>query len=134
MRFLFLLAVSLLCFTTRTHGQLRAIQTKTAPLSSDALGSPGIDAGDYVYVSGQGPRRPDGSTPPNFAEQVRQSLENVRTIVEAAGLTIDHVVYVQVYLEDMHQYGSLDKAFADYFPKGPPARGVLGVARLPERS
>jgi len=134
MRFLFLLAVSLLCFTTRTHGQLRAIQTKTAATATDALGSPGIDAGDYVYVSGQGPRRPDGSTPPDFASQVHQSLENTRMVVEAAGLTMDHVVYVQVYLEDMSRYEALDKAFAEYFPKLPPARGVLGVARLPESS
>jgi enamine deaminase RidA (YjgF/YER057c/UK114 family) len=102
--------------------------------STDALGTPAIDAGDYVYVSGQGPRRSDGSTPTDFAEQVRQSLENVRTIVEAAGLTMDHVVYVQVYLDDMKQYGMLDKVFADSFPKMPPARGVLGVARLPEPS
>jgi enamine deaminase RidA (YjgF/YER057c/UK114 family) len=134
MRFLFLLGVSLLCFTTRTHGQLRAIQPKTSAAASDALGPPGIDAGDYVYVSGQGPRRPDGSTPPDFAGQVHQSLENTRTIVEAAGLTMDHVVYVQVYLEDMSHYEALDKAFAEYFPKLPPARGVLGVARLPEPS
>jgi len=47
---------------------------------------------------------------------------------------MDHVVYVQVYLEDMNQYGMLDQAFADYFPKIAPARGVLGVARLPEPS
>jgi enamine deaminase RidA (YjgF/YER057c/UK114 family) len=134
MRFLFLLGVSLLCFTTRTHGQLRAIQPKTSAAASDALGPPGIDAGDYVYVSGQGPRRPDGSTPPDFAGQVHQSLENTRTVVEAAGLTMDHVVYVQVYLEDMSHYEALDKAFAEYFPKLPPARGVLGVARLPEPS
>jgi enamine deaminase RidA (YjgF/YER057c/UK114 family) len=102
--------------------------------STDAPGTPAIDAGDYVYVSGQGPRRSDGSTPTDFAEQVRQSLENVRTIVEAAGLTMDHVVYVQVYLDDMKQYGMLDKVFAGSFPKMPPARGVLGVARLPEPS
>jgi hypothetical protein len=44
MRFLFLLGVSLLCFTTRTHGQLRAIQPKTSAAASDALGPPGIAA------------------------------------------------------------------------------------------
>jgi enamine deaminase RidA (YjgF/YER057c/UK114 family) len=85
-------------------------------------------------VSGQGPRRPDGSTPPNFADQVRQSLENVRSVVEAAGLAMDNIVYVQVYLEDTQQYEALDKAFADFFPRTPPARGILGVARLPEPS
>jgi enamine deaminase RidA (YjgF/YER057c/UK114 family) len=134
MRFLFLLGASLLCFTTGTRAQLRPIQAKASPAASDVLGSPGIDAGDYVYVSGQGPRRLDGSTPPDFADQVHQSLENIRTVVEATGLTMDHVVYVQVYLDDMSRYEALDKVFAEYFPKLPPARGVLGVARLPEPS
>ena len=134
MRFIFLLFAWQMCFAEGAQAQLKQILPKQAPVASDALGAPGIDAGDYVYVSGQGPRRPDGSTPPDFPDQVRQSLENVRTVVEAAGLTMDHLVYVQVYLEDMNQYGALDKAFADFFPKMPPARGVLGVARLPEPS
>jgi enamine deaminase RidA (YjgF/YER057c/UK114 family) len=131
MKFLVLLASCLLC-CVGVHAQLRAVLPEKA--ASDALGSPGIDAGDYVYVSGQGPRRLDGSTPPNFADQVRQSLENVRTVVEAAGLTVDHLVYVHVYLEDMNQYGMLDRVFSEFFPKTPPARAVLGVARLPEPS
>jgi enamine deaminase RidA (YjgF/YER057c/UK114 family) len=134
MKFVFLLFAWQLCFTQGAQAQLKQVLPKQATASGDASGSPGIDAGDYVYVSGQGPRRPDGSTPPNFADQVRQSLENVRTVVEAAGLTIDHVVYVQVYLDDMNQYAALDQAFAEFFPKVPPARGVLGVARLPEPS
>jgi enamine deaminase RidA (YjgF/YER057c/UK114 family) len=45
---------------------------------------------------------------------------------------MDHVVYVQVYLEDTSHYGELNEVFANYFPKEPPARGVLGVARVPE--
>jgi enamine deaminase RidA (YjgF/YER057c/UK114 family) len=134
MRFLLLLAASVLCTAAETYAQLRAVVPQKAAASNEALGSPGIDTGDYVYVSGQGPRRLDGSTPPEFADQVRQSLENVRTVVESAGLTMDHVVYVQVYLDDMSRYEALDKAFAEYFPKVAPARGVLGVARLPEPS
>ena len=134
MRFSLLLTASLFCLVSVVHSQTRAVLPQKMAASTDAPGTPAIDAGDYVYVSGQGPRRSDGSTPTDFAEQVRQSLENVRTIVEAAGLTMDHVVYVQVYLDDMKQYGMLDKVFADSFPKMPPARGVLGVARLPEPS
>jgi reactive intermediate/imine deaminase len=132
MRFVSLVLVGQLCFAAGVEAQLRAILPQQTPAASEALGSPGIDAGDYVYVSGQGPRRPDGSTPANFADQVRQSLENVRNVVEAAGLAMEHVVYVQVYLDDMSQYEALNKAFADYFSKMPPARGVLGVARLAE--
>jgi reactive intermediate/imine deaminase len=131
MRTLFLLVASLLSIDIGMHAQLRAVAPQQMPASADGLGSPGIDAGDYVYVSGQGPRRQDGNVPTNFADQVRQSLQNLRSVIEAAGLTMDHVVYVQVYLQDMNHYGELNKVFADYFPKNPPARAVLGVARLP---
>jgi enamine deaminase RidA (YjgF/YER057c/UK114 family) len=134
MRCLCLLGTALLCFTADVRAQLKAVQPKSLTATSDALGPAGIDAGDYVYVSGQGPRRLDGSAPSGFTDQVRQSLENVRTVVEAAGLTMEHVVYVQVYLDDISHYDALDKAFTEYFPKLPPARGVLGVARLPEPS
>jgi reactive intermediate/imine deaminase len=107
-----------------------------AQQNSDAtlrgLGLSGFDAGDYVYVSGQGPQRSDGTTPASFPDQARQCLENIRKIVEAAGLSMDHVVYVQVYLEDINRYRELNEAFANYFPHDPPARAVLGVARLPE--
>jgi enamine deaminase RidA (YjgF/YER057c/UK114 family) len=134
MRFVFLVFAWQLCFAEGSQAQLRQVLPKQAAAASDVLGSPGIDAGDYVYFSAQGPRRPDGSTPPNFPDQVRQSLENVRSLVEAAGLTMDHVVYVQVYLDDMSHYEALDIAFAEYFPQTPPARAVLGVARIPEPS
>ena len=134
MRFAFFLVACQICFAAGAQAQLKPVLPKPAAAASDALGSPAIDAGDYVYMSGQGPRRSDGSVPADFADQVRQALENVRSVVEAAGLTMDNVVYVQVYLEDMNQYGALDQAFADFFPKTPPARGVLGVARLPEPS
>jgi reactive intermediate/imine deaminase len=127
-----LLAGLLLFFAADAQAQLRSVAPRQAPAQRNAFGPPSVDAGDYLYVSGQGPRRPDGSTPANFAQQARQSLENVRAVVEAGGLTMEHVVYLQVYLEDIHQYGELNKVFADYFPKTPPARAVLGVARLPE--
>jgi enamine deaminase RidA (YjgF/YER057c/UK114 family) len=93
-----------------------------------------VDTGDYIYISGQGPRRADGSLPATFREQVRQALDNLNTVVESAGLTIDHVVYTQVYLEDIANYHDLNEVWGDYFGKIPPARAVLGVARVPESS
>ena len=122
----------LLSLTTESQAQIRPIAPQQATFQTDSLGSPAIDAGDYLYISGQGPRRPDGNTPQSFPAQVRQCLDNIKTIVEAAGLTMDHVVYAQVYLEHISDYAELNKAFAEYFPKDPPARGVLGVARVPE--
>ena len=103
-----------------------------ASSTRESLGSTSIDAGDYLYVSGQGPRGVNGTMPAKFTEQVHQALENVRKVVESAGLTIDHVVYVQVYLEDTNRYAELNEVFTKYFPKAPPARGVLGAAKLPE--
>ena len=63
--------------------------------------SPGIMVGDFLYVSGQGARDRDARLPDTIDAQVRQTLDNVKTIVEAAGLTLDHVVYSQVYLASM---------------------------------
>jgi len=110
--------------------QVRAVAP--AHFEPNHLYSPGVYAGDYLYISGQGPRRPDGSMPASFAEQCRQALDNVKAVVEAAGLNTQHVVYTQVYLEDIRTYGEMDRIFGEFFPKAPPARAVLGVARVPE--
>jgi enamine deaminase RidA (YjgF/YER057c/UK114 family) len=126
------LALGVLFSAACLHAQSRSALPASVPRAVDRLGSGGIDAGDYVYVSGQGPSRAGGGTSKKFAGQVRQCLENVRAVIEAAGLTMDHVVYAQVYLEDTSHSAELNEAFADYFPKDPPARAVLGAARLPE--
>ncbi len=93
--------------------------------------SPGILAGDFLYVSGQGARLPDGTYPPTAEGQVRQTLENIKQIVEAAGLTMAHVVYSQVYLLDLGALEAVDRVWPEHFGKTPPARAVLGVARMP---
>jgi len=114
-----------------------AAQAQTAAPGATSVGanpiySPAVDAGDYVYISGQGPHRPDGTVAATFSAQVHQALDNVNAAVESAGLTMEHVVYTQVYLEDISKYEEMNSAFAEYFPKAPPARAVLGVARVPE--
>ena len=128
-----LLVVGLLLSSTLgAQAQVRAVVPAQTPAPANHFYSPGVDAGDYVYISGQGPRRRDGSLPATFAEQCRQALDNLKSVVESAGLTIEHVVYTQVYLEDISQYGEMNRVFAEYFAKTPPARAVLGVARIPE--
>jgi reactive intermediate/imine deaminase len=121
----------ILLLVSGTFAQRRPIQVPDLKLQGSVRSS-GIDAGDYIYVSGQGPHREDGSMPADFEAQATQALENVKAIVLAAGLTMDHVVYVQVYLEDVKNYQSLNTVFAKYFPHTPPARAILGVARLPQ--
>jgi len=92
-----------------------------------------VDAGDYLYVSGQGPRRADGTLPSSLDAQVRQAFENLKEAVQSAGLKMDNVVYTHVYLTDMDAYESMNRVFGEYFPKAPPARAVLGVYGLPDR-
>ncbi|MGB8987544.1 MAG: RidA family protein [Candidatus Sulfotelmatobacter sp.] len=127
-----LLIISLLSPVLIAGGQVRAIVPVATSAGLNRLYSPAVDAGDYIYISGQGPRRPDGSLPTTFDAQLRQALDNLKAIVESAGLTMEHVVYTQVYLEDISKCGEMNRAFAEYFAKTPPARAVLGVARLPE--
>src|SRR5438067_3305511 len=127
-----LLAGFLLSGVALTQQQLRAVVPAQASASANRFYSPGVDAGDYVYISGQGARRPDGSLPANFSAQVRQALDNVKAIVEAAGLNMDHVVYTQVYLETIGKYPDVNSALSGYFGKTRPARAVFGVARVPE--
>lgn len=93
--------------------------------------SPGILAGDFLYVSGQGGRDAEGKLPATIEGQVRQTLQNVKAIVEAAGLTMEHVVYSQVYLDNIAHYDAVDRAWKEVFSKAPPARSVLGVYKLP---
>src|SRR5260370_4838499 len=109
MKLFFLSAASLLAFVSSGQAQIRAIAPHHTLAA--ALGSPGIDAGDYVYISGQGPFRADSSVPDNFADQVRQLLYNIKGVVVAAGLTIHHLYYVTFYLKDVHHSTALNQAF-----------------------
>lgn len=93
--------------------------------------SPGIFAGDFLYVSGQGAAKSDGSFPATSAEQVEQCLNNVKAIVEGAGLTMEHVVYTHLYLKNMAALEDANRVWAKVFPKNPPARATLGVQKMP---
>jgi enamine deaminase RidA (YjgF/YER057c/UK114 family) len=130
---LFLLAMFLLT-SSKLSAQLRPVEIPAGGNLVNSTRSAAIDAGDYVYISGQSGQRADGSIPTVFAEQASQAFESLKTIVEAAGLSLKHIVYVQVYLEDVNNYESLNKIFAKYFPDTPPARAVLGVSRVSQSS
>jgi 2-iminobutanoate/2-iminopropanoate deaminase len=130
---LFLLAIFLLA-SSSLRAQVRPVEIPSGGKPANSAGSAAIDAGDYVYISGQSGQSPDGNTPARFEEQASQALENIKTIVAAAGLSLKHIVYVQVCLEDINNYESLNKIFAKYFPDTPPARAVLGVSRVSQSS
>lgn len=129
-----LFVLTLLSCALVAHAQVKAVVPASGPASANSFYSSAVDAGDYIYISGQGSHRPDGTSPASFSAQVRQALDNVKAIVEAAGSTMEHVVYTQVYLEDIGKYDEMNSIFGEYFPKAPPARAVLGVSRVPESS
>jgi reactive intermediate/imine deaminase len=92
--------------------------------------SPGIVAGDFLYVAGQGAADAQGQIGSTQEAQVRQCLRNVQSVVEAAGLHLDNVVYVQVYLIDYADESTLNRVWKEFFPSNPPARSTIGVAKL----
>jgi 2-iminobutanoate/2-iminopropanoate deaminase len=93
--------------------------------------SPGLFAGDYLYVSGQGARDAQNRIAPTIEEQTRQTLRNVKAIVEAAGLTMDHVAYTHLYLADIKNYEAVNKVWSEFFPNRKPARATIAVTRMP---
>jgi 2-iminobutanoate/2-iminopropanoate deaminase len=92
--------------------------------------APGLDAGDYIYISGQGVRDSKSQMPEGIEAQTRQCIGNVRGILEAAGLTLDHVVSVQLFIADLKNLPAIEKIYAAAFTRNPP-RVTLGVARMP---
>jgi 2-iminobutanoate/2-iminopropanoate deaminase len=126
------IAVLALSSSLGAQGQIRAVTPASIAGQPNRSYSIGVDAGDYLYVSAQDARKPDGTVPQSFSEQVKQALQNIEVVLQSAGLRREHLVYVQVYLEDMAKYDELNKAFAEYFGRSQPARAVLGVARVPE--
>ena len=127
-----ILLAGLLLSTPLAQSQMHAVVPASTSAAANRIYSPGVDTGEYLYISAQGPRRPDGSVPATFEAQVRQALDNVKSVVQTAGLTMEHVVYTQVYLEDVSKFREVNQAFAEVFAKTPPARAVLGVAKLPQ--
>jgi 2-iminobutanoate/2-iminopropanoate deaminase len=86
--------------------------------------SPGLRAGDFVFVSGQGPIDPAtgqivGET---IEEQTARTLENVKLILEAAGATMADVVKATVILSDMSLFPRYNAIYATYFPDPKPTR------------
>jgi 2-iminobutanoate/2-iminopropanoate deaminase len=88
--------------------------------------SPAVRAGDFVYVSGQVPVRADGSVVDGGIEpQTRQVLDNVEAALTLAGATMEDVVKTTVWIEDARDFGGMNKVYASYFPKKPPARTTV---------
>lgn len=111
----------------------QVIQTSNAP---QAIGpySQAIMANDTLYVSGQIPVIPATGVivSDQVEEQARQVMENVKAVVEAAGLTLDHVVKTNVFIKNMDDFAKINAVYSEYFKENCPARACVEVARLPK--
>ena len=94
--------------------------------------SPGILAGDTLYISGKGDQLPDGTHPATFEEQVRQTLRNVETTLKAAGLDFKNVAMSHVFLDKYENLEVTKKVYAEFFEKGnEPACATVFVDWIP---
>lgn len=92
---------------------------------------PGLEAGDYVYASGQGASDANGHRPSGIEAQTRLAILNVRVILEAAGLGLADVVSIQFYLLDLKNLPAADRVYREAFGEPGPPRVILGTARMP---
>ncbi|HUA57076.1 MAG TPA: pyrimidine utilization protein C [Candidatus Sulfotelmatobacter sp.] len=86
--------------------------------------SPGVRAGNTVYVSGVLALDTAGKLvgAGDVKAQTRHVLESIKAIVETAGGSLDDVVYNAIFLKDLADYGKMNEVYATYFPSQPPAR------------
>jgi len=114
------------------HPRLQPIATPKAP---SAIGpySQGVEAGGFVFVSGQIPIDPSSGEviASDIGAQTERVLENVAAVLRAAGSSMDAVVKTTVYLADLADFAAMNSVYARYFPDPSPARATVQAARLP---
>jgi len=109
----------------------KIIETKKGP-SPKGKYSQMVIAGPFVFISGQLPFRPDGVlVNKDIKRQTQQILENIRDMLEEAGLTLDNVVKIGVYLHDIDDFEAMNEVYSNFFSKHPPARTTLIVSDFP---
>ncbi len=96
--------------------------------------SQGIRAGDFIFVSGQGPLDPATGQliHGTIEEETARVLENIKIILEAGGATMANVVKVSAHLSDVALFERFNKVYATYFPDPKPARTTVG-SQLPRK-
>ena len=112
----------------------KIIATTNAPAAIGPY-SQAIDCGSFIVTSGQIPIDPatGNLVEGDVAAQTRQSLTNVKAIVEAAGLTMDNVVKTTVFLQNMSDFAAMNAVYAEFFTEGQyPARSAVEVGALPK--
>ena len=112
--------------------QKEIISTAKAPAAIGPY-SQGVKIGDLIFTSGQLPVNSEtGEMPSDIKEATKQSLENIKAILEEAGSSLDKVIKVVVFIKDMNDFAKVNEVYRTYFTENPPARSCIEVARLPK--
>ena len=110
----------------------KIISTDKAPAAIGPY-SQAVEAGGFVYASGQIPIDPaTGNIPEGIEAQAKQALTNVKNLIEAAGLTLDNVVKTSVFIKNMADFAKVNEIYATFFTKDYPARSCVEVSALPK--
>ena len=108
------------------------ISTKNAP---QAIGpySQAVKAGNLMFISGQIPLDPETSdlVSQSIEDQAKQVLENVKSICEAAGCSLDDIVKISIFLTDLSNFAVVNDMMKEYFSEPYPARATVEVSGLP---
>lgn len=112
---------------------MKQISTQNAPAAIGPY-SQAIEVNGFVYASGQLPIDPaTGAFPEGgVKEQTRQSILNVKAILEEAGLALSNVVKTTVYLADMGDFAAMNEVYLQFFAQPFPARSAIAVKALPK--
>lgn len=112
---------------------MHLISTEKAPAAVGPY-SQGVKKGNVIYTSGQLPIVPETGEllKGNIKDVARQSLENVKAVLNEAGATLNDVVKVTVFVADMNNFAQINEVYAEYFTEHKPARSLVEVSRLPK--
>ena len=122
-----LIAIALAVGAGRAAAQERQVIRMPGSLEGLPFSS-AVRVNDLLFLSGQIGARPGTRelVPGGIAAETRQTLENIKAVLEYAGSSLDRVVKCTVFLADFGDYAAMNAVYATYFPKDPPARSALG--------
>ncbi|GFZ85828.1 reactive intermediate/imine deaminase [Compostibacillus humi] len=110
----------------------KEIHTKEAPAAIGPY-SQAIQAGDFLFVSGQIPVDPKtGEVVEGIEKQTEQVLKNLQAILQEAGADFSSVVKFTIYLSDMENFATVNEIYGSFLTKPYPARATVEVSRLPK--
>ena len=118
------------------RAQKKIITRPGESLTPASLFSPATQLGNLLFLSGSGAQGPltHKVVAGPIGNQVKQCLENLRTVLEAAGSSLDKVLKCTVFLTDIADFQAMNAVYHTYFPANPPARTTIAAKDLPGQS